>query len=82
MLPRIKLTLYLLAALGAGALLGPLVTGIRQVGPDILWAFILLSAAVLVYSGSKLVAAFQTARHAHGQQHHHPGHGPAGWDEV
>lgn len=81
MLQRAKHTLYLLAALGAGALLGPLVTGIRQVGPDILWAFILLSAAVLVYSGSKLVAAFQSGRHAHGQ-HHHPGHGPVGWDEV
>ena len=79
MLQRLKLALYLLAALGTGALIGPLVTGIRQVGPDILWAFILLSAAVLVYSGSKLVAAFQTARH---QERHHPAHGPVGWEEL
>ena len=80
MLQRLKLALYLCAALGVGALLGPLVTGIRQVGPDILWAFILLSAAVLVYSGSKLVAAFQTARHqGHAQRH---AHGPVGWEEL
>ena len=79
MLQRLKHILYLLAALGAGALIGPLVTGIRQVGPDILWAFILLSAAVLVYSGSKLVAAFQTARY---QERHHTAHGPIGWEEL
>ena len=79
MLQRIKLTLYLLAALGAGALLGPLATGIHQVGPDILWAFVLLSAAVLVYSASRLVAAFRLAQRA--QQPRHP-HEPMGWEEL
>ncbi len=79
MFQRIKLTLYLMAAVGLGALLGPLVTGIRQVDPDILWAFILLSAAVLVYSGSKLVAAFRLCQQ---QQHRHSPHGPMGWEEL
>lgn len=71
----VRLVILVLAGIGGGLILSPVVFSILQLGSAILWPFLVLSLAVLAWTGARLV---RVALEWQNRPPRHPYHGQEG----